>query len=276
MANVYRQFPPSAMDVQSRSSPASTPSQLSNAHPATLKAVSGLTHAVAASSAHDVAPPQSVAPVHVPRAVQRTYGVQVSKTDPAALTAARNLHLEPIPFPDLSGRFASGVDTRHTGHTVRSYISLSAPPQGTGSAWGLVRFGNPLLRGQQVHTPPVVQQQQHQPESVFVNAPAPAIQQAAKVMTKEQILALAGSNSQAARNILNEKVWNEAARRDNVDDIRFVKYNLIYKRPGADVRAPMASRIIKQRSVHVSAAEYGYKRRQIRSELFPGSARIRG
>jgi hypothetical protein len=107
-------------------------------------------------------------------------------------------------------------------------------------------------------------------------APDPAIQQAARGMTKEQLLALASSNGQAARSILNEKVWGEAARRDNVDDIRFVKYNLLYKRPGADVRAPMAARIIKQRSVHVSAAEYGYKRRQIRGEIFPGSARVRG
>jgi hypothetical protein len=176
-----------------------------------------------------------------------------------------------MPPPDVTSRFAGGVDTRHTADpaaaaSARGPLAASARPNALTS--------NALLRGQQVAAfrgQPLVRA-----DSQAVPPPAARIQQEAKTMTKEQLLALAATDADRARAILNEKVWVAAATRDGVDDIRFVQYNLLYKRPAADVRAPMAARIFRQRSVHVSAAEYGYKRRQVRSEIFPGSARIRG
>lgn len=196
---------------------------------------------------------------------------QVANAPTAAHAAARQLVFDPIPPPDVTARFAGGVDTRHrvdlaVGASSRAPVAHAAPPARAPA--------NGLLRGQQVAAftgRPVTRADAH-----VAAPPSQQTQNDAKIMTKEQLLALSATDSGRARAILNEKIWTAAALRDGVDDIRFVQYNLLYKRPSSDVRAPMAARIFRQRSVHVSAAEYGYKRRQVRSEIFPGSARIRG
>ena len=102
-----------------------------------------------------------------------------------------------------------------------------------------------------------------------------ALDAAARTMSKEALLSLAGKNPREAHEMLSRKVFLAEYARENVDSIRFVGSMPLVSRPGSDQRAKVAQRIFQPRTWLIDPEEQRLRRAMVQAERPILNARLR-